>query len=163
MCPDLSKVVAANYKHLEETTRSIYFPIYEELVQKFGANPDDMYFKGASDYLDAWEMAKANKRPLPNEFSPEVERLISQYWRDYFYKGKFGNPIASSLISNDLYKFLITHLSAKVDAYQEKIDSDFHENIKFILLSGHDTTIASFLSGVENPQDLIADIESAFN
>ena len=55
----------------------------------------------------------------------------------------------SRLAASTFMQYLNVNIRAKINACNgDQNVSDFHKNIKFILLSAHDTTIAGFLTAV---------------
>jgi hypothetical protein len=61
--------------------------------------------------------------------------------RDEFFYRKFGDLKASQLATNDLRKYIVDHLLNKVN--------DDSNEIRFVILLGHDNTLSALLSTME--------------
>ena len=137
-------VEAAGEKHKEELQ-----PMYDELYQKFKVPNASLTFEKIEDYVDSYVMSKVDGRNFTNDLSPLSQNLTIKYLRLLYYEGTYGTSEAIKLTASTFMSFLNSTIKQKVAAYNgDKNATDFIKNIKLIILSAHDTTLAGFISAI---------------
>ena len=147
--PENKILIDQSFQKANKKIEDKFEPLYHELVTKFGADPDLMWLRRASDYIDTWEMAKTHDKKMSNELSKEAAMLVSEYFQIYFYEGYFGDPKVVKSSTLMFYEWLWSILEGKKKAIENQTeDSNFLKDLKFIFLSAHNTTIAAYLSAL---------------
>ena len=147
--PGVKEIIEESFVEADKRTSQKLKPLYNELVTKFDLDPKEMVLRKAMAYVDFWEMSRKHGKQLSKELSDEAKQLVPKFLRDYFYEGYYGSPEIVKISSSSFFKFLVTVLNGKVKAYENPLDeSNPYQDIKYMLLSGHDITITAYLSAL---------------
>lgn len=117
---------------------------------KWNVPENKLNLNDATPYLDAYEMSRRNDVKVPNEISEEAQNLVPRFFKLTFYDGIYGDPQVAKLTATTFLNYLIDNFRGKVAAHRGDAGvSEFHKNIKHIYFSAHDTTLAGFITAIE--------------
>lgn len=148
--PIIEELKEKSFDEAHEKTKDELAPLYSDMLTIWKIPADKLTLDKATPFLDAYEMSRMDNLAIDNELSDKARNLVSKYFYYAFYDGIFGNPMVAKLTATTFLNYVIDNFKAKIDAHRNSSDvSEFHKNIRHIYFSAHDTTIAGFLSAIE--------------
>ena len=163
VCPVMKEYKEEGKEEADENSKKKLQPLYDELSLKFNVPKEKLNIADAEHYIDSYVMAKVDGKSFDNDLSISSQSLISIYYKYLFYNGIYAFEKAAKLTTSTFMQFLSSNVRSKIKAYNGDVSaSEFHKNIRFILLSAHDTTVAGLISvvGLGNEQTEITPLAS---
>lgn len=114
-CPALYKNIHKSLMLAGESASSDYNRnLFPQLASTFGRSSSKVNFETAHKYLDDYQVARRLGSQYPN-FSNQanIDRLIEDYERDYYYNGVVGGNEIPRVISTPLLNYALINIYAK--------------------------------------------------
>lgn len=128
--------------------------LFPEMEENWNVTAETLDFTTSYEYIDNYYSAWFDQMTIPNELSKEAKTEVDMILRDGLYQGFFSIDLAVRLATTRFFNFLHTTLQLKIGAILEKDGiPSFYEEIKFMYLSAHDSSLTAFLSGLLQKQD----------
>lgn len=128
--------------------------LFPEMEKNWNVSSAGLDFTNAYEYVDNYYSAWFDQMEIPNELSKEAKTQVDLILRDGLYQGFFGLDLAIRLATTRLFNFIHTTLQYKIGAIlKEDGIPSFYEEIKFMFLSAHDTTLSAIMSGLYQKQE----------
>ena len=139
---------------LNDRYQSILFP---EMIKNFNITDEKLTLLTAYPYVDNYYSAWFDQMEITNELDDEAKDGIEQILRDGLYEGFYGFDLAIRLATSRFFNFLRTTLQWKVDAIEGVENTPkFYNDIKYMYLSAHDSSLTAFMSGFQQKQKVQA-------
>jgi hypothetical protein len=159
-CPQMHKDMAQNLDATNQkfTDNSRFDALYEEMEKTLGVPDNTLTFKNAHLYLDDYVSAQANNKPFP-QFEEQIvaDSWISNYYRRYYYEGKYGDNLdLSRVASNHFFNYVLTAIYGKYKTAKGEVKNDHYEHLKYAQFVGNENSlIAADKLLNDNPEDPI--------
>jgi hypothetical protein len=128
--------------------------LFPEMEENWNISAKSLDFTSSYQYIDNYYSAWFEQMTIPNKLSKEAKTEVDMILRDGLYQGFFGMDLAVRLATTRFFNFLHTTLQLKIGAIlEEEGIPSFYEEIKFMYLSAHDSSLTAFLSGLLQKQD----------
>lgn len=153
-CPYVKEL----YKKARKTetfrkTNEIYKPNILKSIHDDWGVPKELDFATVDPYTDSYYSAWFDDRLKP-EFLLDNDKIDTMF-ADRFYKYSYYLDEAIRLVSTNFINFIYTKFDSKIKAVETGMDDGTGIlDLKLIFMSAHDSSIAAFMAGVEQPQEL---------
>ena len=144
-CPQMHKEMNHNLDiaNSKYTDNKRFEGMFEAMEKTLGIADETLTFKNAHLYLDDYATAEANNKPHP-EFKEQIvaDSYISNYYRRFYYEGKFGNDLNLARVSsNHFFSYLLTSMYGKYKVAKGEISNQHYEHLKYAQFVGNENSL----------------------
>lgn len=144
-CPQMQKQMDHNLDiaNSKYTDNKRFDALYEAMEKTLKIPDETLNFKNAHLYLDDYACAEANNKPHP-EFEEQLvaDSWISNYYRRFYYEGKFGNDLnLARVASNDFFRYLLISMYGKYKVTKGEISNTHYEHLKYTQFVGNENSL----------------------
>lgn len=149
------------WSELNDKYQEILFP---EMAENFGIDPAHLDFSASYPYVDNYYSVYFDQMEIENDLSAESKALIQEILRDGLYEYFFGLDLAVRLATTRFFSFLQDTFERKINATLGIQNSpEFYNDVKYMYLSAHDSTLTAFMSGLLQKQKIPAEFAAYIN
>lgn len=135
--------------------------LFPDLNKTFGVKEEHLNLFDVYPYIDNYYSAYFDQMEIPNDLSDESKLDVKKILRDGLYEGFFSMDLAVRLATTRFFNFLHTTLQWKIDALEGVENTpEFYNEIKYMYLSTHDSSLSAFMSGFQQQQPVQVDFAS---
>lgn len=123
------------------------------MEEKFGYRDGELNFTSGYIQADHYFSVWFENLDIPDDLTPEARKQVEEIFRDTFYEADMASDLAIKLATSRFNQFLNDTMGGKIEAILNQSDEEYYQNLKFMYLSAHDSSLTAILAGLEQVQE----------